>query len=209
MHPAGVGRGGIPQQALHSHSKSPSVPRQRSRTTLTPVHQEGFGPAPSTSSTPAPLTSLPGRFGHISLHGHRLLQAAKALGLPPAQPPRGGGAGSPEASWSSFPPPLGGLLQKASLRPEPARPSKLAPGKPGQASLKLGASAWCCRWGTPRPEHQLPGSRRGAAAQTKPPTLPPVPRPRASFLPSTPLPPARTPAWIGADSCPGGTAEAE
>ena len=113
VHPAGVGRGGIPQQALHSHSKSPSVPRQRSRTTLTPVHQEGFGPAPSTSSTPAPLTSLPGRFGHISLHGHRLLQAAKALGLPPAQPARGGGAGSPEASWSSFPPPLGGLLQKA------------------------------------------------------------------------------------------------
>lgn len=209
MHPAGVGRGGIPQQALHSHSKSPSVPRQRSRTTLTPVHQEGFGPGPQHKFNTGP--------SHLSSRAFRPHQSPwsppppgrEGSALPPAQPSRGGGAGSPEASWSSFPPPLGGLLQKASLRPEPARPSKLAPGKPGQASLRLGARAWCSRSGTARPEHQRPGRRRGAAAQTKPPTRPPIPSPRASFLPSTPLPPARTPARIGADSCPGGTAEAE
>lgn len=119
VHPAGVGREGIPQQALHSHSKSPSVPRQRSQTTLTPVHQEGFGPAPSTSSTPAPLTSLPGRFGHISLHGHSLLPAAKVL-LSPQRSPLG--AEGREAPRPRGPPsrrPSGGSSKR--LRSVPSR----------------------------------------------------------------------------------------
>lgn len=186
MHPAGVGREGIPQQALHSHSKSPSVPRQRSQTTLTPVHQEGFGPAPSTSSTPAP--ALLGRFWPRLVSMATASPGREGSALPQSSPL---GAEGRKPRGPRGPPsrrPSGALLQRFRLRPEPARPSKLAPGKPGQASLRLGASA---RAAAPGPRGRSTSARAAAEGPLRRPSLPhllarPAP-PGPSFLPSTPF----------------------
>ena len=202
VHPAG-----IPQHALHSHPKSPSIPRQRSRTAVTPVQEEEFGPAPSTSSTPAPLTALPRHFGHICLHGHHLLPAAKVQLSPQRSPRR---AEEREAPRPRGPPsrlPSGGSSER--LRSVPSRfgprgwhlESRDSIPEAGRSRLALPLGA------ARRPR----GQRRGARAAAKGPPRRPSPRPpRApglrgwgSCLPSTPLSPARTPPGSAQTNAPG------
>lgn len=196
MHPAG-----IPQQALHSHPKSPSIPRQRSRTAATPVQE-----APSTRSTPAPLTALPRHFGHICLHGHHL-PAAKVQLSPQRSPLR---AEEREAPRPRGPPsrlPSGGSSER--LRSVPNRLGPRGWHLESRDSIpEAGRSRLALPLGAARGPN---GRRKGAGAAAKGPPRRPSPRPpRApglrgwgSCLPSTPLSPALTPPGSAQTNVPG------
>ena len=119
VHPAGVGRGGFHSKLSTLTRRARPSPDKGDGQHWLPFISKDSGPAPSTSSTPARLTSLPGRFGHISLHGYRLLPAAKVR-LSPQRSPLG--AEEREAPRPRGPPsrrPSGGSSKR--LRSVPSR----------------------------------------------------------------------------------------
>lgn len=118
--------------------------------------QEEFALPQHKFNTSAVLTSLRGRLGQVSLHDHHFLPVLKILTLHPPNSDfsRLDNEKPPEASWSSFLPPLWGLCCKASIRSGPvsssltslARSYEAGTWKPGDRIPETGSSDACsCR----------------------------------------------------------------
>lgn len=157
VHPAGVGREGIPQQALHSHSKSPSVPRTKEPDNTDSLFIRKDSARPPAQVQHQPLSPLfPGVSGHISLHGYRLprprrfcfpqssplgAEGREALSLagPPSRRPLGGSS----KRFRSVPSRLGletGTWKAGTSIPEAGRaPRAAAPGPRASTSARAAA----------------------------------------------------------------------
>lgn len=169
------GRGVSPHQAVHSHS--PVHPQTKEPDSSDSRARGRLWPCPSASSTPAPSPLFPG----ISVSMVTTSSWPRRFCSPARADLSGQKRGSPEAPRSFFPPPLWGLLQKASFRPEPVRPCEPGTWNPRTASLRPGASARSCP-GTARPERAAlePPPKGGRADQApSPPSPPPRARTRA------------------------------